>query len=134
MKGGLGERPGGMACLVTGNKEASREARSARQVRQDKAPGEHTSRRRESKLCLRMEWHGSRMSLESRISSLPLYTCWIDAVPCQFGPAELMAVVQRCSGAAQQRGREVHTRKRHIVFLSCAQDVLLTCRARDQAD
>lgn len=35
--------------------------------------------------------------------------------------------------AAQQPGREVLTRKRHIVFLSCARDVLLTW-ARDQAD
>lgn len=32
----------------------------------------HTSRNRESKDCLRIEWVGSRISFDSRISSLPL--------------------------------------------------------------
>lgn len=52
--------------------ERSKEREREREREKEKEKERHTSRNRESKDCLRIEWVGSRMSFDSRISSLPL--------------------------------------------------------------
>lgn len=76
--------------------------------------GRRTSRRRESKLCFRIECTGSRMRLESRTSSLPLYTYSAGRKCGQVSlrtRQEAVAVSMRLSSLAHHG----LTRKRHMI-------------------